>query len=314
VSNAGVAQSVKTAALVTLDGSGSSDPDGHALSFAWTLVSKPDGSTASLTGTTSVAPTFTPDMSGTYVASLVVSDGQTNSAPATVTITVTPDQAIAFDSMPSPFPSNMPSYGFEAYALKSLGDRVTLKPGTPRILDSISVGMSSWACESGQWSTNDCVSGANSVYSHPITMNVYDAEHANLLATLTQPFSIPYRPSADPTCTGADAGKWKDATGVCKNGLAFKIAFDLHALNVTLPDTFIYEVLYNTNTQGPQPIGQPGSYDDLNVGVYFSPTIPTVGSEKDPGSVFWNGVVSTLDPAQDNANGGLMAQVQVTTP
>ena len=50
VANAGSAQSVAAGATVALDGNASSDPDGDALSFAWTLTSKPSGSGAALAG------------------------------------------------------------------------------------------------------------------------------------------------------------------------------------------------------------------------------------------------------------------------
>lgn len=87
VANAGPAQTVEIDDLVTLDGSGSYDPNGDSVTYAWTLTSKPEGSTATLTGATTVAPTFTADLAGAYVASLVVSDGVVNSSPSTVTIT-----------------------------------------------------------------------------------------------------------------------------------------------------------------------------------------------------------------------------------
>ena len=57
--------------------------------YAWTLSSRPAGSAAALTGASSAAPTFTADVAGTYVASLVVNDGKVNSTAATVTITAT---------------------------------------------------------------------------------------------------------------------------------------------------------------------------------------------------------------------------------
>lgn len=86
VANAGAAQSVTTGTLVTLDGSASSDANGDALTYAWTLSSKPAGSAAALPDATSARPTFTADVAGTYVATLSVSDGHLSSTPATVSV------------------------------------------------------------------------------------------------------------------------------------------------------------------------------------------------------------------------------------
>lgn len=88
VANAGAAQNVPTGAVVTLSGNGSTDANGDALTYGWTLTSKPAGSTASLSGATTAYPTFTADLTGTYVATLIVNDGKTNSASANVLIAV----------------------------------------------------------------------------------------------------------------------------------------------------------------------------------------------------------------------------------
>jgi hypothetical protein len=88
VANAGVAQSVKLNDTVTLDGTGSSDANNDFITYKWTLVTKPTGSTAVLSSATSSKPTFKADVSGTYVASLIVNDGKVDSAAAATTISV----------------------------------------------------------------------------------------------------------------------------------------------------------------------------------------------------------------------------------
>jgi hypothetical protein len=87
VANAGPDQKVNVDAVVQLDGSASSDVDGHQLTFQWSLITKPSGSTAALSDPAAVKPTFTADLPGTYVAQLIVSDLNVSSKPATVTIT-----------------------------------------------------------------------------------------------------------------------------------------------------------------------------------------------------------------------------------
>ncbi len=93
VASAGNAQSVATGAAVALDGSASSDANGDTLSYAWTLISIPSSSNATLSGSTVQKPTFTADKDGAYVAQLIVNDGKVNSAVATVVITAATSNA-----------------------------------------------------------------------------------------------------------------------------------------------------------------------------------------------------------------------------
>lgn len=98
VAEAGPDQNVKTGALVTLNGSGSSDANGDTLTYSWSFTSKPAGSTATLSSSAVSAPTFTSDMDGSYVLGLVVNDGQASSATDTVTIiAVNPAQDVQFN-------------------------------------------------------------------------------------------------------------------------------------------------------------------------------------------------------------------------
>ena len=86
VANAGPDQTGQVGLTIALDGSNSSDVDGNALTYQWSLFSAPTGSTAALVDPTSVTPTLTLDAFGPYVVQLVVNDGAVNSAPDTLTI------------------------------------------------------------------------------------------------------------------------------------------------------------------------------------------------------------------------------------
>jgi hypothetical protein len=87
VANAGPDQRVVIGTVVTLDGTGSSDINGDFITYLWSLPTRPGGSIAFLSGATTATPTFTADLAGTYVASLVVNDGKADSAADTVTVT-----------------------------------------------------------------------------------------------------------------------------------------------------------------------------------------------------------------------------------
>ena len=93
--SAGPDQSVLVGDLVFLDGSGSSDPDGDALTFSWALLSTPAGSTATLDDPTLESPAFEVDAAGTYMAQLIVSDGELTSAPDSVLISTVGSRPVA---------------------------------------------------------------------------------------------------------------------------------------------------------------------------------------------------------------------------
>ena len=87
--HAGADQNAELNVLAQLDGSASSDADGDLLSYAWTVVSVPSGSgVTALQNSTSVNPSFTPDVAGDYVFTLVVDDGEDSSTGDSVVVRV----------------------------------------------------------------------------------------------------------------------------------------------------------------------------------------------------------------------------------
>lgn len=83
LANAGVDATVALSATVNLDASAS-----VASTYTWSFTSVPVGSTATLSSTSIVNPTFVADLNGTYVISLVVDDAQINSDTDSVSIFV----------------------------------------------------------------------------------------------------------------------------------------------------------------------------------------------------------------------------------
>ncbi len=100
--DAGSDQSVDERATVTLDGSGSSDPDDDTLTYSWTI--SPD---AALQNAGTAAPSFTaPEVSSDtdYTLTLTVSDG---SASGTDTVVITVRNVTPLPTPPPAVPANL---------------------------------------------------------------------------------------------------------------------------------------------------------------------------------------------------------------
>lgn len=165
------------------------------------------------------------------------------------------ENEVLYNSIPSPLPGNLPSVGFQATQTSEFGNAITLgRPNAPERLKSFTVTMSSWACQTGSATDGTCVSTKGSTFSEPITLNLYNASPddlnpGSLIATQTQTFNIPYRPSAKPSCGNGGFGTQ------CFHGKTANITFKFGAPNVVLPTSIVYGISYNTSGYGPAPYG-----------------------------------------------------------
>lgn len=197
------------------------------------------------------------------------------------------------------------SLGFEATQTTEFGDEVQLG-GTARQLASLKVLFSSWACEAGHWFDNTCATTPGATFTHPVTANIYAVADCGgtpclgaLLATVTETETVPYRPSADPVCTGGDLGEWfNTVAGLCRPQISVVLTFTFSP-GVTLPDRVIWAVAFNTTHYGTPPIGEAATcftasggcpYDSFNVGAETFPGAPYAGSDVVPDEAWLNGV------------------------
>lgn len=88
IADAGPAVTAKVAQRIELDGDGSRERRGLPLNYAWSIVSRPDGSAPVLKAADSARPEFRGDQEGSYTLALVVDNGTLASEPDTVTVTL----------------------------------------------------------------------------------------------------------------------------------------------------------------------------------------------------------------------------------
>jgi hypothetical protein len=206
---------------------------------------------------------------------------------------------VVYNNLPKPLPGNVQSVGFQATSASEFGGQIQTTGGATN--PTITVGMSSWACQSGGATDGSCVSAAGATYNEPIALNLYAVGPENSvgakLVTVTENFAIPYRPSADSTnCAGNGGWFKKGKAGGCFHGKLFKIKFaklGSKKAPLTLPEKVIVSVAYNTFTHGYAPTGIEGPYDSLNVALTEPVTEgeevkPSVGSDPVPADAYYN--------------------------
>ena len=105
VANAGPDQTVSVNTLANLIGAGST----NAASFSWSITTAPSGGTTALTGANTPTPSFTPNVTGTYIVTLTATSAAGSTNQDTVSITAIPlpvanagpDQTVSVNSLVS---------------------------------------------------------------------------------------------------------------------------------------------------------------------------------------------------------------------
>jgi MYXO-CTERM domain-containing protein len=167
---------------------------------------------------------------------------------------------VIFNSIPDTLSTNYTSQAYQAQQVSEFGDRISFG-GSARQLSSASVTMSMWA-RYEEWNLGGVNYGtgayAGDGYTQRFTFNIYNAgtgsTPGSLIGSVTQDRYIQYRPTV-----------WNLPSGSPASGIAQTISFDLSGLNITLPESIVWGLAFNTQTYGVSPTVVNGPYNQLNV-------------------------------------------------
>jgi len=169
---AGADVELQLGATATLDGAPSTDGDDAALTFAWTVVQRPAGSTAAPATPAAAQTTLTPDVAGEYVVRLTVGDGF---ATATDTVRVLVEAVVAdlghqvVDA----------EYSASLDRIVTLASDATVHVVDPATGDGVEIGLPLIGT-----SLSLSPDGSEAVVGHDGWISRIDLAHADLVATL----------------------------------------------------------------------------------------------------------------------------------
>ncbi|HET7320722.1 MAG TPA: PKD domain-containing protein [Candidatus Saccharimonadales bacterium] len=191
--NAGPDVQVYVNRAVQLDGSGSSDPNGDALAYAW---SYPSGTPCTFSDTTIAKPTTTCTQTGGYTATLTVGDA-THPAASSDTVTVTvqevPPPTAADFTVAVTVSRTTPPLDVTTQATNPCGGNLTVQ-----ITKAPSFGTASVSNNKIVYTAGDQV-----VQDHLVYAVTDDCGHGSNLATVH--YNIRYAPIFGAVATAADA-------------------------------------------------------------------------------------------------------------
>ena len=146
-------------------------------------------------------------------------------------------ETVIYNSIPSPFPPNVPSLGYEATSASQFGGLIQFAGGSSSYaLSSATVAMSDWSLASS-YTPNGTTITATGFYV-PLTLSIYNVGAGNTVGSLIGMdlinALIPWRPEARGSCGTA----YLASDGNCYNGSLSAVTFDLSGINA--PNEIIY--------------------------------------------------------------------------
>lgn len=101
---------------IVLDGSLSNDIDLDSLTYSWSLLTTPAGSSATITNGSEMIAGLLPDVEGDYVAQLIVNDGCLDSDPDSALVTISVNQSPEITSTPNTSVREFQPYSYQVIA------------------------------------------------------------------------------------------------------------------------------------------------------------------------------------------------------
>ena len=157
---------------------------------------------------------------------------------------------VVYNNVPSPLPGNFASIGLAATSSTEFGGEIELA-GKARSKPTLTIVMSSWACETGSVSEG-CTTLKTKGFKVPVTVKVYNVGELEEgpIAVATHNEKMSFRPSSTPAQCEGDKERWFDAAdGNCYHGFAFPISIKLNRLK-KMPRRSVITVSY-PHSSGP---------------------------------------------------------------
>jgi hypothetical protein len=156
---------------------------------------------------------------------------------------------VVYNNVPSPLPGNFASIGLAATSSTEFGGEIELT-GKARSQPTITVVMSSWACETGSVESGCKTAKPMKGFKVPVTIRAYNVGELEEgpIAEKTKNEKMFYRPSTNEEKCGPE--RWYDeATKACYHGYAFPISIKLGKLK-KMPRRSVITVSY-PHSSGP---------------------------------------------------------------